>query len=328
MKRIIDILIRIKELYKYRHLLKRGQYYASKNFKCLCRSDKKQFALYNLCAKVPFIFVWICSGKSKENYSIVLLSNTTKDDRTPESIKFFDFEKKLIRTQYNSINRIMKDQCSQLSRILLTPRIVEINTEEKYIIEEYIVAKRIDELTESERIKIVNTVIDNHTSYYPNYLKRSSHDFCLLQKSGLLCDRYCALSSGLKNIQNIEVLQHGDLTLSNLLYANNRLYYIDFEHEEYYFFLYDVFWLIQNDFVYNNNSCLMNFYLSGNLDHKMFKLFDSVGAVYIPENRKDYFILFLASMYNCRVNNLDSYNIGVATHSINYVLNFIDSFGK
>lgn len=90
-------------------------------------------------------------------------------------------------------------------------------------------------------------------------------------------------------------LQHGDLSKDNLLYGEIAgrcdFWWIDWEHAAERIFFYDLFFYFINSALYYDDKPY-NDYMSGEYDGIVGSLFSHFGLDFIPEKRKDYFLIF------------------------------------
>lgn len=96
------------------------------------------------------------------------------------------------------------------------------------------------------------------------------------------------------------ILCHGDLWSGNVIYSNEKYYFIDFDDVDYDWFAYDIFTYIIWDQQVKNDDYMIIEYLKGSYDLCMKELFESVSRVYHPSYKKKYMLFFLALVSNRR----------------------------
>lgn len=86
-------------------------------------------------------------------------------------------------------------------------------------------------------------------------------------------------------------LNHGDLNPPNLIYADGKYFYIDFETVGVRYFFYDILYYMAKSFrLYGSD--LLQKYLEGVYDQSISELFRLNGAHYTPEDRRVYLLAF------------------------------------
>ena len=316
---LLDVIVRIFEIQKHRSLLKGSSFLIDRKFKCVSNSNDniKQYCKKNLhVSPSKHVNLKIRGGRSGL-YDIMLLSNSTTTFRRPSSIRFFDFTNNIIKTIYNDKNKFIVDGTSKLAPCFKTPKILEkhCGNSEFYIKEELIYFKPVSDWSDTDRTFVIKTVLSDYANYYKTVVfKKSQIDttdipiFLKRELDNQLID---------VNRYYMKALQHGDLTFNNLLLTyDNDVYFIDFEHEDDFFFLYDIFWIIQNDYIYNNNILLLKKYIKGEYDKDFANLFSSLGINYHPAEKKLYFEIFLCEMFDKRVRPLSGQNRNIGIKSL------------
>ncbi len=92
-------------------------------------------------------------------------------------------------------------------------------------------------------------------------------------------------------------IQHGDLSINNILYGSadgrRTFFWIDWEHINYRPFYYDAFFLMVNSAVCEDDDGFTKAYLAGTYDTALKNLFQAYGHSYLPEKRREYLYLFM-----------------------------------
>lgn len=99
-------------------------------------------------------------------------------------------------------------------------------------------------------------------------------------------------------------MQHGDLSKENLMYGEsdgkNGFWWIDWEHARDRVFFYDLFFYIINSAMYYDTKAF-ECYMSGELDELLRGFFNHFGSEFVPEKRRDYFLIFTVDFLRERV---------------------------
>lgn len=119
------------------------------------------------------------------------------------------------------------------------------------------------------------------------------------------------------SILDIEIpvcIQHGDLSKDNLLYGisdkKESFWWIDWEHVGQRVFFYDYYFYILNSAFYYDIQAY-DCYFSQAVDQKLAEFFESFGIPFMPQHKKDYFLLFTIVFLKeriCDKNNLIALN--------------------
>ena len=99
-------------------------------------------------------------------------------------------------------------------------------------------------------------------------------------------------------------VQHGDLSKDNLIYGESDgatdFWWIDWEHAAQRVFFYDYFFYILNSAMYYDTAAYER-YMSGAADLELKEFFGRFGATFVPEKRRDYFLIFAVDFLKERV---------------------------
>ncbi len=338
--KILKLRKRKKTLKKFSYFLKNGQYLGdsrAKVFFLRANDINQDFCEQQLKRKFSSSFLkqqlYLSNLKSKDKFfegEIIVFGNTTEDDN-PASVKVFNLEKKEVVTIYQDTQKMYKDLNAYdffLEKLPLVPILFK-DIEQKVIKEKLIFGKKIELLDNKEYTKLFNNIINNYCSYFKNERKISF--VCISELINEAKQKRFDIGIGkqiFKKLENIKSKQvplitlHGDFTYSNLLLDNKSCYFIDFEHYGKYCFYYDIFWLMQNEYVYGHNKTLMKQYFNGELDSYFKILFKSIGESFDSSLRVEYYYVFLLEMYNKRVHNLKDKKV-----VFDYIKNILYDFG-
>lgn len=99
-------------------------------------------------------------------------------------------------------------------------------------------------------------------------------------------------------------IQHGDLSKSNLIYGEadgkTDFWWIDWEHARERIFFYDYFFYLINSALYYDTRAY-DLYMSGDVDENLGEFFAHFGLTFVPEKRRDYFLIFAVIFLKERV---------------------------
>ena len=199
-------------------------------------------------------------------------------------------------------------------KLPLVPILLQDN--EKLIVKERMIeGKNISTLQCDEYLQLFNSVVNQYVNYFKQCIEiKQTTIGDILKESidkGVPHELRSIYNSKLVEYTKIKIpntILHGDFTYNNLIYDGAKCYFIDFEHYGEYSFFYDIFWLMQNEFVYAKNELLLNLYFGGELDVVFQLLFEAVGIKFNPEIKDVYYCVFLAEMYSKRLYNIDQKN--------------------
>lgn len=327
----------VKALSSY---LKDGRYNGDSRAKTFWLADNpfnQDFCVNNLkrCIHKSFFKRWLLkmrikSKAKKYDGEIIVLGNTSVFDR-PASVKIFNLEKREVATLYFDESKMKRDIDAQncFKGVLPLVPLLSCDFDNKFVIERLISGDGPSRSEEERYLKLFSDVCACYTNYY-----KSTQTCQTVSVGDLIAEAeeknakdsavMRSIISALKGLENEIIdlrLIHGDLTYSNMLITEESLYFIDFEHFGYYSFYYDLFWLMQNEYVYEGSSELLRAYFTGEIDDLFEALFDSVGQCFNPDKRGIYYCLFLVQMYNKRVFDNKS-----KSAVFDYVKKIIDDF--
>lgn len=333
LKKISLWFIRRKEFKRYKNILANGVYVADSRMKCFCLMEARSLKFVETHLKIRIgarkrfsKFKIKTKGLKLHENSIILLSNSTMDNGRPQSVKVFNLTNCQVSTYYNDEIKLKKDiQGGKMSTLFFpTPKRILEDIDKRIIIDEIIFSKSVDLLQNDERIEVYKKVIKDYISYYERVGHALVGKFSFSEREEDIQSLHDAVTL-IRDFQFVTVVQHGDLTFNNILYEQkqNKLFYIDFEHSQAILFYYDMFFLMQNDYIYNRNSILLEEYLKGTFDELFAQLFQCVGLVFDYVLKKEYFVLFLIEMYQLRIKSLSSNNKRIALNHIKKLFDYI-----
>ena len=243
---------------------------------------------------------------------IIAFGNTASDD-IPASVKIFNLTRQEVVTVYLNATKMQSDlQAYEFfkDKLPLVPMLSR-ELDRSMIKEKLILSKPIAKMNENEYLHLFETIVRFYVRYFKSEQAGGTItvDDLLNEAIDKGIDQYnlSKILSRLHNFQNKDVILkvlHGDFTYSNLLLYEDCCYFIDFEHFGQYCFYYDIFWLMQNEYVYGQNKTLLTLYFNGQLDSIFEELFDSVGDCFDNSLRDIYYSVFLLEMFNKRIYNL------------------------
>lgn len=217
-----------------------------------------------------------------------------------KSVKIFDFENKLILNKFLNISDYSKtiDNYNYFSSFFNTPRILEINKKNKVIIEEMIEYKTSNNLNNNELEFVIKNVFENYIKYF-NQKEMQIKQLKINRLINTGINKEIDKIINLDSVSNEYILVkcHGDLLSKNILFSNNKIYYIDFELANYQYFLYDIFTLIYYLYYTYDNKLYINNYFSGKYDEYFVSLFKSVNLEFMECNKKKYLHIFFLERY-------------------------------
>ncbi len=246
---------------------------------------------------------------------IALFSNKQKKEKQFGDVKIFDVKRKMILTSFRTDESYQKRRRANdyFSAYFPIPTILKHNDVELFTIEQMVDFFPYDNLQNKDYLRIADKIFSLYTAYYQNIHDSSAYnttkpssfsDYNILHpinRANVECIR-AAIDASLLNIELPVVYQHGDLSLQNILFANNdKIYIIDWEHASSFSFLYDVMWFWQNEAINRDNYYMIEHYLSGGCDAYMAKLFSCFKMKYLPGHRLSYFLIMLTELIWNRV---------------------------
>lgn len=326
-KKIVKFAKRKKILGQFKVYLKNGQYLGDLRAKVFYRKEdehNEKFCVEHLKRHFPTGFFkrsfFQYNLKTKDKFfdgDIIVFGNTAIEDK-PASVKIFNMEKKEIVTIYRDEKKLWSDLNAYeyfAGKLPIVPIILK-DLEHRIVKEKMIIGRTVAQLDEKEYYQLFVTIV----SYYVEYFKKEQRLKTILlsdlfneaiekQIDATIREQIILRFSNIKDKPVPIKTLHGDFTYSNLLLDKQGCYFIDFEHFGDYCFYYDIFWLMQNEYVYGQNKTLMQLYFKGGMDIIFKMLFEAVGECFDENMRDVYYYVFILEMYNKRVFNLEDKNI-------------------
>lgn len=322
-KKISKFIKRKKTLKKFGLFLKNGRYTGdlrAKTFVLEGDNRYKEFCTEYLkksfCSNTLKRRFFSCNIKTKEKLfgggDIIVFGNT-EIDKAPASVKIFNLDSKEVITVYQDGKKMSSDLNANdffSGKLPIVPILFK-DLDKKIIKEKLIIGKTLSRLKENEYFKLFETVVGCYVNYFKT--ERSEkfvsvgdliNESMKKQIDDKIGEQIFLKLSDIKNIRVPLKILHGDFTYSNLLSDGQKCYFIDFEHFGEFCFFYDIFWLMQNEYVYNKNKSLMERYFNGDLDDCFNAMFSAVGERFDPNMKDAYYYIFLLEMYNKRVYNI------------------------
>jgi len=220
-----------------------------------------------------------------------------------DSIKIFDLEEKKVLTFIENKHeyQIIKTAYSKLNKYYNTT-FLEFD-DEKLCYSEYLIDFKPSNIWNKKEKELVFDHTYNVNKMYFNEYSELHYKKISVSKK---IKEWQMQENIKKTVENCKLLLqkvdveipiltlHGDINLNNILLSENKIYFIDFEMSEEYLFFYDILSLIYHEPFSNSwngeKSYLIN-YVQGKYDLKLQELFGILNFNYIPELKKEYFIL-------------------------------------
>lgn len=134
-----------------------------------------------------------------------------------------------------------------------------------------------------------------------------SYDYNNEEMASLLDDLSSKIDQRILDMHIPLCVQHGDLSKDNLLFGEadgkTNFWWIDWEHAKERVFFYDYFFYIMNSAMYYDTLAYEH-YMSGNADEDLKNFFAHFGLDFIPEKKRDYYLVFAIIFLKERVCDL------------------------
>lgn len=308
--------------------LQSGKYCLDTELKYLYRSDSKTINFvkevviknnYNLGNKEGFKNkikhalapnkVRLIEKPSKQLFlgSIYLLSNDITDEK---DVKIFDINNNKILTVYVGLYALKKKIKAYVyfNKYFDIPKIIDYNYNKKISVEELILSKPKNSWSKLDYEIVIGKIFTNYKLYYESF---SSIKHCTSMIfsdiiSKLKTDKVLGelvyeieneISSSIILNEVPRIHQHGDLWLYNtILSANNRVYFIDWEHSEELIFFFDLFFWMKNEALDNSDFSYLMKYLNGSYDHHFKEIYVALKYKFDENLKKDYFYIFMIEL--------------------------------
>lgn len=244
--------------------------------------------------------------KSTQEYEAFYTANN--DDKIRE-VKLFSFKRQKILTICTSASEKQKqlEQTAAFSSAYMMPAVKNDNRyDNAFEVSMVRVNPRPEDCFAMENI--INSTIKFNTSP-GNLQKRIAKELIEFsyeneEMNTLLESIVSKIDSSVLNESVSLCMQHGDLSKENLMYGESDgktgFWWIDWEHAGNRVFFYDFFFYIINSALYYDTRAF-EYYMSGELDHLLKGFFDHFGWEFVPEKRRDYFLIFAVDFLKERV---------------------------
>lgn len=308
---------------KYRGFLKKGKYTLHSNIRTFILKDKtaiqysKQLIPVSrrstVVKKLISMVNFFPAINMKENgidgfgASIMYIKN---DNDTSGNIIFFDFDKMLLMQKCSCSKRYedIIENNRYFSNYFNLAEIV-YQDDEGFIYKEKIIDSKPKNTWTHELFKyIFSTIIEQYGNYFVhcnmkvNFFKEEM----TIDTDNIVLNNF--ISKILNKIDPILLesqipyfQEHGDLSFDNTLCENNKVYFIDFEHSDFYPFFYDLFFGMVNECTVSGNYLVFDSYLAGDFDAPLIITFKAAGFEYDPLFKRDYVLMYLAYLAKYRL---------------------------
>ena len=289
MKFFDDMRFQKEYLEKHRSYLKKGKYVLCGNLRAytLKELQKGNWFPSEKSSLENRVKVWIArafySVRVRQDGSefcaqAVYFSNMPKVYN--RDAKFFDYEHKKILTVCPHEKRY---EMYMRHRSWFEPYFPMVDLlaadPERFVFEERIVDKK--KVAKDEWESVFHTLFEIYSKYYPAP--------GILQKAeDYPCAHFSDLAFGRQTFSTVLYMQHGDLSSDNFIYdTSGSIYIIDYDNANYYPYFFDMFFLIMNLYIWEDNDAGVRLLLDGAFDRYFdFSLAGDVRSVY------DAFLLF------------------------------------
>lgn len=268
MKFLSDLQFQKNFLKQHKAYLKKGVYvlhdnlrtYILKGYKLDDWLPNSKHSLKNmikiLIARI-FYSVRIRDNGTEFSAQAVYFANTP--DHSNRDAKFFDYESKRLRTICPNKARFDTyiHNWQYFKNYFPLPDLLFAD-EEHYVFDEKMIEKR--SVPDSEWQTVFQTIFDIYSAYFntPGIDTKNVVYKCVYMKN----------EKNEHSNQSITLYrQHGDLSADNFIYdADGKVFFIDYEHADYYPIFYDLFFLIVHSYVWENNDIGIKLLESGAFD--------------------------------------------------------------
>lgn len=249
--------------------LKRGIYVPSSNLRTYTLPQYRQdnwfpsgkYTLKNIVKILiarAFYSVIVRKDGSKFSAQAIYFSNMPQQYN--RDAKFFDFDKKRIRTVCPNQKRYDLYMRNRLYFEKYFPMVdLLFADDEHYIYEEKIIEKM--RVPDSEWNTVFRYLLGIYSAYYETPGIDQMH----------VAYQYKHLSNHIDKKGGEQVItlyrQHGDLSSDNFIYdVNGKVYFIDYDHANYYPAYYDLFFLMIHLYIWEGNDIGIKFLINGAFD--------------------------------------------------------------
>lgn len=263
----------------------------------LLKNAKKYLVLLNILSNMNFRVL-----KDEYDFAGTIYFFTSDHKRD----KIFDLENLKVKTLF--LNNYEKEEYIRIykkfSLYFKQPKIIEYDS--KTITEELIDFDDKWEMESSVLTKIINDYINYYKSIENTYIKLEKNRYILRNlKSDEEINFFTTnISNKIINDDIITVDTHGDLRKNNILYQSDKknIYYIDWELSNKYSLLYDLFFLMYHEALYNNNDFLIKQYMDGEFDSMLVDIYNIFDIEFDITLKKSYLCISMLEHYAKKVN--------------------------
>ncbi len=336
MKKYFEYITRIKneskEVQKIildnQHFLKTGKYKVNTAYKKMgyissddsltflkknqyqLQREKGLFFKFKLLFRKTIESFYTINIKNDNEYDSTLLMVTNNND-----LKLFNFEKNIIYNVF--FDKIMYDKIKDAYntfKFFFDIPLLNCIDEKQIIVEKYIEFIPYRQLSKIQLNNIIKKMFDN---YYLYFLRLKKKDYEWIMVKDLVNELVKDVDKN--NAEVIEKLKNkislnnykdkfpfmkcnGDMVFSNILFNNDKPYFIDWEHVNNYIFFYDHL----NNIIMeakNGNNKYLNKYLKGKYDKNFQKSFSLFNIKFNKKKRAYYLDLLII----CKIIYLKSY---------------------
>lgn len=265
MKFLSDLKSNKRKILENKQFLKKGTYVLLPNMRTYVRlfgekNAKRNFPTHQRGVKhciyrfISLFFLFRVKTNGEFSGDIVYFS-TCPDDFNRDCKVFSSDKKQVLFICANEVRyNLYMNNRKRVESAFEMPTLIDSDSEKFYIIEEYIDHTQ----KETDSVKITERLFE----FYDNYYSREDNKVLSSEHPEYLCDGITA-----EQCPHL-YLHHADLSKDNLIFvpAQDRLLFIDFDHENYYPPFYDIMFFILNQHFSCGDSAPLELLLSGEYD--------------------------------------------------------------
>lgn len=234
-------------------------YVLNKHMKGNWFPTEKQSLKHMIKVLIARIFYSVRVPKDGDKFSAQAVYFSTVPQIYNRDAKFFDYEAKKVRTicqnkiRYDLYmrNRVYFEQYFPMVQLLLAD-------DERFVFEERMIDNK--GVADGEWETVFRRIFDIYSAYYKtNGIDKIKTDYHCTNISN-------SVTSGI-SFSTVLYRQHGDLSSDNFMYdADKRLFFIDYDHANYYPIFFDLFFLIVNLYITKRNDIGIRLLINGLFD--------------------------------------------------------------